>query len=155
MGAEGKGRRGAGREGKGREGTGEVLSDAQLEQGRRLAKAGPVAAQPYEIMILILMSENQRAFKGFNWETVLLREPDVSRAATIVTEASRSRRFHLYQVTPRSTNILALPDFNTTSITVSDRLNVRRSALASYSLLQQMQSFCEFFGVANANSFYH
>jgi len=39
-GKEGKGRRGAGTEGKGR--GGEVDSDAQLEQGRRLAKAGPV-----------------------------------------------------------------------------------------------------------------
>jgi len=38
-GGEGKERRGAGTEGKGREG--EVDSDAQLEQGRRLAKAGP------------------------------------------------------------------------------------------------------------------
>ena len=36
---EEKGRRGTGREGKGREG--EVDSDAHLEQGRRLAKAGP------------------------------------------------------------------------------------------------------------------
>jgi len=36
---EGKGRRGAGREGEGK--GGEVDSDAQLEQGRRLAKAGP------------------------------------------------------------------------------------------------------------------
>jgi len=39
-GEEGKGRRGAGREGKGGRG-GEVDSDAQLEQGSRLAKAGP------------------------------------------------------------------------------------------------------------------
>ena len=38
-GGEEKGRIGAGREGKGREG--EVDSDAQLEQGRPLAKAGP------------------------------------------------------------------------------------------------------------------
>ena len=38
-GREGKGRKGARREGKGR--GGEVDSDAQLEQGRRLAKAGP------------------------------------------------------------------------------------------------------------------
>jgi len=36
---EGKGRRGLGREGKGT--GGESDSDAQLEQGRRLAKAGP------------------------------------------------------------------------------------------------------------------
>jgi len=39
-GGEGKGKRGAGKEEKGM-GAREVDSDAQLEQGRRLAKAGP------------------------------------------------------------------------------------------------------------------
>jgi len=48
-GGEGKGKRGTGKEGKEREG--EIDSDAQLEQGRRLAKAG-LLAERYHMSVL-------------------------------------------------------------------------------------------------------
>ena len=49
-GEEGKGKGGEGQGGRGRRGR--VESDAQLEQGRRLAKAGPVASAGFSVMRL-------------------------------------------------------------------------------------------------------
>jgi len=54
VGREEKGSRGAGREGKERKGR--FDSDAQLEQGRRLAKTGPANHHSYHVGFVVMLA---------------------------------------------------------------------------------------------------